>query len=399
MRTIAGGWSDRRGPVPVLYAGMGLFVLGQLLMGLAPAMPVFVSGRLVGGLAEGLLDVGLTVLVARALPAELRPRIFATFAAAWVLPSLLGPSIAGVIAEQSSWRAVFLLGVALLVPVWACLRPALGAAARQRALDRAESPDAEPGSRAWQSAAWSLVAAIGLAALSAGGSLVTRGGSAAQAGAALLVVGALAVIPALRALLPAGTLTGARGIPALTALRGLLGAAFGTTSAFLPLMLTEVNGYGPAAAGVSLTITGIFWAGGSQVQGLRWVQRQVPVAARLQLGFGLLAVGLAGPALLAVGLVSPIAGLGLWAIAGVGIGICSPTISNHVLTLSDADDQGRNSAASFLAPSVTQALALAAAGTAVAWQAPHLDGALFAAIMGGSAALALLGLMLARRAG
>jgi hypothetical protein len=164
-------------------------------------------------------------------------------------------------------------------------------------------------------------------------------------------------------------------------------------------MLTEVNGYGPAAAGVSLTITGIFWAGGSQVQGLRWVQRQVPVAARLQLGFGLLAVGLAGPALLAVGLVSPIAGLGLWAIAGVGIGICSPTISNHVLTLSDADDQGRNSAASFLAPSVTQALALAAAGTAVAWQAPHLDGALFAAIMGGSAALALLGLMLARRAG
>ncbi len=41
--TVAGRWADRRGPVQVLYGGMGLFVGAELLMGVAPAMPVFVG--------------------------------------------------------------------------------------------------------------------------------------------------------------------------------------------------------------------------------------------------------------------------------------------------------------------------------------------------------------------
>ena len=402
--TVAGLWSDRSGPRPVLLAGMASFVAGQLLCGLAPTMPAFVGGRLLAGLAEGLFDVGLTVLVARALPASLRPKVFATFAAAWVLPSLLGPSIAGVIAEQVGWRAVFLVGVALLGPVAALLRPALWA---PRAGAPAGPDDGSAGEPATigpsgpvpaRAAAWAVVAAAGLAALTAGGSLLPRGGVDTPMGGLLLLAGALALVPSLRAILPTGTLRGAPGIPALTAARGLLGAAFGTTAGLLPLMLTEVHGYGPAGAGLSLTITGLFWALGSQLQGLRAVQDGTSVALRLRAGFALLTAGLAGPVLLSLEVVPAWLGLGAWAVAGVGIGITSPVISTHVLALSTEADQGRNSAASFLAPSVTQAVAFAASGAAIAWQADSLTGGLFAVVMGGSVAAGAGGLALAGRA-
>ena len=393
--TVAGSWSDHRGPVPVLYAGMGLFVAGELLMGLAPAMVVFVAGRLVGGLAEGLLDVGLTVLVARALPARLRPKIFATFAAAWVLPSLLGPSVAGLIAEQVHWRAVFLVGIGLLVPVFLFLRPALTRVGRP-ASEPLEPVVTDSGSRS--ATQWAVLAALGLAALTAGASLVTRTGVPRALGVLMLLAALAALVPALRAILLAGTLRGAPGIPALALLRGLLGAAFGATGGLIPLMLTEVHGYGPATAGVSLTITGLFWAAGSQVQGLAVTQRRTSVVTRLRVGFLLVATGVAGPALLAVGAVPTWAGLGVWAVAGVGMGLSSPTISTHVLTLSTPADQGRNSAATFLAPSVAQAVAYAVSGAAIAWTSPRPGGTVFGLLMAGSVALAATGALVAPRA-
>ena len=64
-----------------------------------------VVGRLLSGLAEGLLDVALMVLVARALPAVLRPRMFSLFAAMWILPSVLGPRLLPVSACTSISRA------------------------------------------------------------------------------------------------------------------------------------------------------------------------------------------------------------------------------------------------------------------------------------------------------
>ncbi|MDU0313477.1 MFS transporter [Phycicoccus sp. M110.8] len=411
--TVAGLWSDRRGPRPVLLAGMASFVAGQLLSGLAPTMTLFVGGRLLGGLAEGLFDVGLTVLVARALPASLRPKVFATFAAAWVLPSLLGPSIAGLVAEQVGWRAVFLIGVVLLGPVAALLRPAMSSAPARSggsssgsssvastgvATPAADGPSQPEGPVPSRAAGWAVVAATGLAALTAGGSLLPRGGLEGPVGGLLVLVGIAALVPSLRAILPAGTLTGAPGIPALTAARGLLGAAFGTTGGLLPLMLTEVHHAGPAAAGVSLTITGLFWALGSQVQGLRVVQDRTSVATRLRIGFGLLTLGMLGPVALSLEVVPMWLGLAAWAVAGIGTGISSPAISNHVLTLSTEADQGRNSAASFLAPSVTQAVAFAASGAVIAWRADQLGGGVFAVIMAGSVAAAAAGLALARRA-
>ncbi|HEX5521929.1 MAG TPA: MFS transporter [Pedococcus sp.] len=389
---VAGTWADRRGPLEPMYAGLGLFVLGQLAMGLAPSMPVVVAGRIGGGLAEGLIDIALVVLMARALPEELRAKVFAAFAAAWVLPSVVGPSVAGLVAERLGWRAVFLIAPALVVPAYALLRPAMAQA-------RASLP---PPSR-WNADERRAVAAAGavalaLAALTVGGSLLTRGGSLALVGVTASLAGVLVLAPATRFVLPPGVLRAARGIPAVIALRGLLSAAFGLVAAYFPLMLTTVHGLRPAAAGISLTVTGLFWAAGSQIHGLGAVQRHVGPARRLRIGFSLIAVGVFGPALMSLEVIPLWAGLALWAVAGLGIGLASPTLSTQMLALSPTTVQGRNTAAGNVTGSVTQAVTLGAAGALIAWQTPSLPGWAFAVIMAGGGVIGLAGAVLAGRA-
>jgi MFS family permease len=395
---IAGAWADHRGPVRPLQAGMAVFAVSQVLMALAPGMVLFTLGRFGSGIAEALMDVSLTVLLARALPEELRAKVFAAFAAAWVLPSLVGPPVAGLLTEVVSWRAVFAVGVALLPLAWLLLRPSM----------RATSAHAPAGSGPAR-ASWSPrehravraagLAAAGLAALTAGGSLLGRSGPVELLGAALVLVGVACTGPAVRTVLPTGTLRFAHGIPALVALRGLVAAAFGTAGSLLPLMLTTVHGLGPATAGVSLTVTGLCWAAGSQLHGLDAVQRRVSPVRRLQIGFGLIAVGLLGPALTSLDRLPVAVGLALWGMAGLGMGVVSPTLSTQLLRFAPVQDQGRITAAASLTASVAQAVGLAAAGALIAWQAPDLPGWLFAATMAGCAAVGVLGFVAARRAG
>ncbi|MDP9027820.1 MAG: MFS transporter, partial [Actinomycetota bacterium] len=113
---VGGGWVDRTGPVKPLLASALIFVAGLLLSGTATAMPVFIAGRFLQGLGTGALNVVIYVIVARVYPAPLHPRIFAAFSAAWVVPSMIGPAVAGFVLQVSSWHWVF-VGVAALVVV------------------------------------------------------------------------------------------------------------------------------------------------------------------------------------------------------------------------------------------------------------------------------------------
>ena len=399
---IAGAWADHRGPVRPLQAGMAVFAVAQVAMSLAPSMLVFTIGRFGSGVAEALMDVSLTVLLARAMPEALRAKVFAAFAAAWVLPSLVGPPVAGLLAEALSWRAVFAVGVALLVPVWFLLRPSMHAAAaqataarprrRRRQGPRGHRTNTAPsGLRHWPLSV--SPPSPPAARCSAGPALVEL------LGVVLVLIGVACTAPAVRTVLPAGTLRFARGIPALVALRGLVAAAFGTAGSLLPLMLTTTHGFGAAAAGVSLTVTGLCWAAGSQLHGLDVVQRRVGAVRRLQVGFGLVAAGVLGPALTSIDALPVAAGLALWGIAGLGMGIVSPTLSTQLLLFAPVADQGRITAASSLTASVAQAVGLAVAGALIAWQAPDLPGWLFAATMAGCAAVGIVGWAAARRAG
>src|ERR1019366_1208695 len=116
---LAGVWSDLRGPLPSLFAGQLLMAAGSAMAGLAPTFTVLLAGRLVAGLGAGLIVVALYVVIGRAYPDALRPRVFSWVSAAWVLPSLIGPPIAGWLTSTWSWRWVFLIVLAPIAVTFA----------------------------------------------------------------------------------------------------------------------------------------------------------------------------------------------------------------------------------------------------------------------------------------
>ncbi len=124
---VVGGLIDRGGLVRPLAAGLGLFSVGLIVGGLAPSMPVLVGGRVLQGLGAGAIPPIAYVAIGRALPDELRPRMFATLSTAWVLPGVIGPALAGAIAVATSWRVVFLGLLPLIVLAGAITLPALRA--------------------------------------------------------------------------------------------------------------------------------------------------------------------------------------------------------------------------------------------------------------------------------
>jgi MFS family permease len=391
---VAGRWADRSGPAPVLRAGVAAFALAQLLVATALTMPMVIAGRLLSGFAEGVLDVGLMVLIARALPSALRPKMFALFAAMWVLPSLLGPVLTGVLTETVGWRWVFAGALVLLVPTWLLIRPALratdgrGERARDRrtATGKPAAPTDPP-----TSLSLALVAAAAVTALSLAGDVMTT--HLLSAVAVVLVALSALGVTATR-LLPAGSFRAAPGLPALVLLRGLSGAAFGGTGAWLPLLLTEVHGFGPTTAGISLSITGVMWASGSWLQSR---EHGLPRSRLLAFGMALMTVGL----LVTVALCSPTIppGLGLvgWAVAGIGMGLTSPTLSVLLLELSDDTNQGRNSGAAQMASSLSVAASIAVGGALVAFAAPAPGTATFLLILLMGALAAAAGLSVVRR--
>ena len=91
-------------------------------------MEVLVAGRVLQGLGGGALTVGLYVVVGLVYAEDQQPAVFASFAAAWVLPSLFGPGLAAAVAHAWGWRWVFL---SVVVP--ARLRDAADRAGAARA--------------------------------------------------------------------------------------------------------------------------------------------------------------------------------------------------------------------------------------------------------------------------
>ncbi|NUO91245.1 MAG: MFS transporter [Dermatophilaceae bacterium] len=352
----AGWWADRSGPAPVLRAGMLAFLVGMTVTATAATLPLLVAGRLLGGLAEGLLDVGVMVLVARALDPRLRPRVMALFAAAWVLPSVLGPAVTGAVTEAVGWRWVFAAGPVVLVPVWLALRPAIAAS---DARDASETPS--PARRPLHLVLpWALVAATALVTLS----VVAERRVAGQVSPVLVLAAALVALAlAARRLLPEGALRAACGIGGVVALRGLLSAAFMGVGAFLPLVLTVLRHHGPLTAGISLSITGVTWSAGSAVQS-RLDERPMLL---LRLGFGLLTVGLATTSLIVWADAPTALGLSGWAVAGLGIGLTSSTLSVLTMGASADADQGHHNAGGQMAASMASAVFLAVAGGVIAW--------------------------------
>ncbi|WP_203433192.1 MFS transporter [Jiangella asiatica] len=343
---VSGELCDRRGPRLPLVLGTASFTVGLLLAGSAQSMLPFLAGRATQGLGGGLVIVALYVVVGRAYPEAMRPKIFAAMSAAWVVPSIVGPLVAGVLTDELSWRWVF-LGIAPLVLV-----PVLLALPSARAVDGPPPGGAAP--RAGRKR-YALATAVGMGLLQYAGSR-----------ADLIALGVAAVALVLLAfsvpkLLPPGTIVLRRGLPTVVAMRGILAGAFFGTEAFLPLLLVSERGLSSTLAGLSLTGGALGWASGSWYQG-----RTKTVAPR----YLLVRVGclLVGGAICAVSLALipsvPVAVVMLaWTVGAFGMGMSMASVSVLLFQLSPVGEHGANSAALQVSDALFSATFVGLAGT------------------------------------
>lgn len=351
----AGQWCDRRGPLGPLTAGIAAFGGGLLLSGTAGAMWLFILGRAVQGLGGGLVIVALYVVVGRAYPERLRPAIMAAFAAAWVVPSIVGPLAAGTVTEQIGWRWVFLgIPVLVLLPLAFAL-PQI----RRRAAGPVSGEDGGDGTAPGDGR---LRLALGI---SLGAGLLQY---AAQDLSRLSLVagtlGAALVVPAVRRLLPRGTLRARRGLPSVVLLRGVAAGSFIAAESFVPLMLVTERGLSPTLAGFSLAAGGATWALGSWVQARPRVE---PHRERLMtFGMVLVAAAIVGAPSVLIPSVPVWTTAVAWGFGCFGMGLVMASTSVLLLKLSPPEEAGANSAALQISDALANILLLATGGAVFA---------------------------------
>jgi MFS family permease len=338
----AGAWADRGNPRNALIASVVLFAAGLLIAGTAPTMPLFVVGRLVHGLGGGALTVVLYVIVARVYPPVLHARIFAGFAAAWVIPSLIGPFIAGVLTESVGWRWVFLGVVALAVLAMLMVVPVMHGVL-------SASAEATPVRVA--RLLWAVLLAVAVLALTL---------AAEASGPVQWIVPAVAAVIAgfaIRPLVPPGTLLARPGLSSVILMRALVAGTFFAAEVYVPRIMVTEYGLSAAIAGLALTAAGLTWSGAS------WLQGRFPSITDLataRLGALGLTIALASLIATAVCHLHPAVVVVGWAFAGGGMGILYPRLGVLTLKYSGPDDQGFNSSALSIADATGAAVALAA---------------------------------------
>lgn len=366
----AGLEADRREPALPFAAGLGLFSAGLVLGGLAPSMEVLVAGRCVQGLGSGMIVTLAYVGIARGYEESLRPRMFAVLSSAWVVPGMIGPALAGAIADHLTWRLVF-LGLLPLLPLAGVLTIP--------AMRRLVPPnDVKSGGNR-------LLYSVALAG-GAGLVLAASTQSAVAIIVPLVAVGFAIAVPALRALLPAGTFTAAPGLPAAVAVLAIISAAFFGAEAFLPFALTDVRGQSPTIAGATLTAATLSWTAGAWIQAQRaqvWPRRSMVITGIL---FVIAGISISG-SVSADEVPVMMAAIG-WGVGGLGMGLAYAAISLTILSEAPEGQTGYASSSLHLANVLGVAFgagiagAIVGAGDAADWSTGTSTGTAFAVMAG-----------------
>ncbi|GAA2526920.1 MFS transporter [Winogradskya humida] len=331
-----GSWADRRGPTVPLLVSIVVFAAGLIVAGTASSMPVFVAGRFLQGLGAGGDTVALYVLVAAVYPTELHIKIFGAFAGAWVIPSMVGPFVAGLVATALSWHWVF-LGVVLLVAIATIMvLPSV------RGRDKPPADRTPMAAADWRRLARAVVVAVSVVAVSSY--------------PIVLVVAGFALV----GLLPKGTYRAKPGLPASVLLVGVAAGIYYGTDVYLPLLLQERYGLPTWLSGITLTTGALAWAGASAIQA-RLADRVDP-GASVRLGAVLLASGAAVELVTVILHLSPFVAAAGWLVAGAGMGTLFPRISTLVLAYSKPGEEGFNTGAKSITDAVGGSASLAVAG-------------------------------------
>jgi EmrB/QacA subfamily drug resistance transporter len=133
---LYGKLSDIHGRRTIMLIGIGVFIFGSIVCALAPTMWALIGGRVLQGLGGGgLIPLAQTVIGDVAPPRD-RARYQAMTATVFMVATIGGPVVGGVITEYLHWSLIFWINVPLGAIAFAMTHDVL------RRLPRHEQPHA-----------------------------------------------------------------------------------------------------------------------------------------------------------------------------------------------------------------------------------------------------------------
>lgn len=345
----AGKSIDQRGPVRIFLVGYGLFAVGLILAMIANSMELFILARAIQGLGGGITWTVAFAVTNIVIPAAERPKMIAWLDSAWLIPSILAPSIGGYVIDYVDWHWIFAGQLPFLVLAAALLYPYL------KPLAKSPHPNSESSSKA-------IIPALRIAI--GAGILVSV--VAQPVGWSWLFFIPLALVlgwQPLVKIMPPGFFRARAGLAAAVMLHFLLFFAFYATEMFMPRLMIEVQGMSSSVTGLAFTCCATAWIFASFAQA--WLSHRISRYASLLWGIAIILVGLiataaplfSSPALWMIYLA--------WAIAGIGMGMAYNTVVSATMAYTEQGKEGATSTANGIAASLSVGLAAGLGGAII----------------------------------
>ncbi len=344
--------ADTAGRKPVILFGIGLFLLGSVLCGVAWSMPALIAFRALQGLGAGaVLPITIT-MIGDLYTVRERARVQGYVSSVWAIASVAGPTLGGLFAQIDAWRWIFFINL-----------PLGGLAVLLIARNFAERVERRSHRIDYLGAAL-LTGAMTLLILGVlGGGEQWAWDSVASiavfsAGAVLLALFVLVERRAAEPVLPLGIFR--RRIILATTLMGVaIGAGLIGLTAFVPTYLVIGIGATPLTAGLALATFTIGWPVAAAVSGR--VYLRFGFRATTILGGTLALLGSAALAVLAPNPSVPVVAVACFVI-GLGVGFAAVPSLVAVQSSVDWDERGVVTGVNMFARSIGQALGAAVFG-------------------------------------
>lgn len=350
---VIGQRINKNGVFASFLTAILFFVIGIIIAALSVNMFMLILGRLFQGFGAGAIITCVYYSITLGYPDQLRTKILAMFSSAFILPALIGPYIAGLLSELLSWRFVFWLVLPFIGLAVILTLPAF----RKLTVQKQE------GANSSRKEGLAVLLAIGTGMLLGGLGMITD-----WKGILLTLAGGLIMIQPLRKLLPKGTFTAGKGLPATIASRGLFVACYYATESYVVLALTEVKNMSADLAGLIVAAGALSWSAAA------WLQSRLDTrdhgagrGKRVTLGICFMIIGVVA-VMLAVGL----SGGGIvYAVlsqifTGFGIGLAHPTTGAIALQHASAGEEGEISASLQFTDAFSPGLSIGIGGALIA---------------------------------
>ncbi|HEY0815363.1 MAG TPA: MFS transporter [Pseudonocardia sp.] len=105
--------ADTFGRKPIMLFGIGLFLVGSVLCGVAWSMPALIAFRALQGLGAGAVQPMAITIAGDIYTVAERATAQGYIASVWAISSVVGPTLGGVFSQLGLWRWIFFVNVPL----------------------------------------------------------------------------------------------------------------------------------------------------------------------------------------------------------------------------------------------------------------------------------------------